>query len=146
MRVVVLYNQPVLPSGHPEADSEEWVRTAVEDISEHLTAAGRSLENANPYGWRIFRPIIQPLARAATWALVGMHRVLDVGYGWVLILFGLMHVVLLRVHKHAFARPRPPASSARAANAPQSGRREPQFHIDRRRAPLHSCNWELGGT
>jgi D-alanine-D-alanine ligase len=40
VRVVVLYNQPVLPSGHPEADSEEWVQTAVEDISKLLTAAG----------------------------------------------------------------------------------------------------------
>jgi D-alanine-D-alanine ligase len=40
VRVVVFYNQPVLASGHPEADSEEWVRTAVEDISEHLTTAG----------------------------------------------------------------------------------------------------------
>jgi D-alanine-D-alanine ligase len=40
VRVVVLFNQPVLPSDHPEADSEEWVRTAVEDISGHLAAAG----------------------------------------------------------------------------------------------------------
>lgn len=40
MQVVVLFNQPVLPTGHPEADSEEWVRTAVEDISELFTAAG----------------------------------------------------------------------------------------------------------
>ena len=40
MRVVVLFNQPVLTSDHPEADSEEWVRTAVEDVSRHLAAAG----------------------------------------------------------------------------------------------------------
>jgi D-alanine-D-alanine ligase len=40
VRVVVLFNQPVLPTGHPEADSEEWVRTAVEDVSELLTACG----------------------------------------------------------------------------------------------------------
>lgn len=60
-----------------------------------LTAAGRNLENANPYGWRVFRPIIQPLARLATWALVGMHQVLGVGYGWVLIIFGLLMRIVL---------------------------------------------------
>jgi len=43
VRVVVLFNQPVLPSDHPEFDSEEWVRTAVEDISEHLAAGGFSV-------------------------------------------------------------------------------------------------------
>jgi hypothetical protein len=38
--VVVIYNQPVLAESHAEYDSEEWVRTAVEDVSEHLAAAG----------------------------------------------------------------------------------------------------------
>jgi D-alanine-D-alanine ligase len=40
VRVVVLFNQPVLPREHPEADSEQWVATAVEDISGLLTATG----------------------------------------------------------------------------------------------------------
>lgn len=40
MRVVVLFNQPVLPREHPEFDSEEWVSTAVEDIAAILAEAG----------------------------------------------------------------------------------------------------------
>lgn len=67
-----------------------------------LTAAGRNLENANPYGYRIFRPIIQPLARVVTWALVNMQQLLGIGYGWVLILFGLiMRVVLWPLNARA---------------------------------------------
>lgn len=57
VRVVVLYNQPVRTATHSEYDSEEWVRTAVEDISKHLTAAafsvaqlgiGRNLHDLRP--------------------------------------------------------------------------------------------------
>src|SRR5690606_22692564 len=59
-----------------------------------LAQVGRALENVNPYGWRLLQPIIRPLARLVSWALVGMHEVLGLGYGWVLILFGvLMRVV-----------------------------------------------------
>lgn len=57
---------------------------------QRLAAIDYDLENVNPYGWRIFRPIIRPLAHLVTWALVGMQRNLNIGYGWVLILFGVM--------------------------------------------------------
>src|SRR5690606_3475479 len=57
---------------------------------QRLAALGYDLQDVNPYGWRIFRPIIQPLAHLAIWALVGMQRALDIGYGWVLILFGVL--------------------------------------------------------
>jgi len=40
LRVTVLFNQPVLSCQHPEADSEQWVATAVEDVARILTAAG----------------------------------------------------------------------------------------------------------
>ena len=40
MRVTVLFNQPVLSCMHPEADSEQWVATAVDDVARILTAAG----------------------------------------------------------------------------------------------------------
>jgi len=62
---------------------------------DHLTAAGRSLEDVNPYGWRVFRPIIRPLARFVTWALVWMHDFMGIGYGWVLIIFGILIRVVL---------------------------------------------------
>jgi YidC/Oxa1 family membrane protein insertase len=44
----------------------------------------------NPMGWRVFRPILRPLAEAITWALVTMHRASNMSYGWVLILFGIL--------------------------------------------------------
>jgi YidC/Oxa1 family membrane protein insertase len=53
-----------------------------------LAALGERMEEVNPYGWRIFRPIIRPLAELVTWLLVGGREVLGLGYGWVLILFG----------------------------------------------------------
>ena len=62
---------------------------------EQLAAVGRGLQDVNPYGWRILRPIIQPLAHFITWALVGMHEVLGLAYGWVLILFGVLVRILL---------------------------------------------------
>lgn len=40
MRVAILYNRPVLPPEHPEYVSEEWVSTAVADISQRLLSAG----------------------------------------------------------------------------------------------------------
>ena len=60
-----------------------------------LAQIGRELEDVNPYGWRLLQPIIRPLAHLVSWALIGMHEVLGIGYGWVLILFGvLMRAVL----------------------------------------------------
>jgi YidC/Oxa1 family membrane protein insertase len=53
-----------------------------------LSAVGEGLQDVNPYGWRIFRPIIRPLAEIVTWLLTALHSVLGLGYGWVLILFG----------------------------------------------------------
>jgi YidC/Oxa1 family membrane protein insertase len=53
-----------------------------------LAALGDRMEEVNPYGWRVFRPIIRPLAELVTWLLVGGRDVLGLGYGWVLILFG----------------------------------------------------------
>jgi YidC/Oxa1 family membrane protein insertase len=57
---------------------------------ERLVAVGQDFADVNPYGWRVFRPIIRPLAHLITWALVGLHRILDIGYGWVLVLFGFI--------------------------------------------------------
>ena len=62
---------------------------------DRLAALGVGLEDANPYGWRFLRPIIRPLAHLITWALVGMQSLLGIGYGWVLILFGILIRVLL---------------------------------------------------
>ncbi|HUF13234.1 MAG TPA: membrane protein insertase YidC [Longimicrobiales bacterium] len=55
-----------------------------------LSSIGDDLADVNPYGWKIFRPIIRPFAHMVLWALDGMHDVLGIGYGWVLILFGVL--------------------------------------------------------
>jgi YidC/Oxa1 family membrane protein insertase len=63
--------------------------------ADRLAAVGNQLQDVNPYGWRFLRPVIRPLAHAITWLLLEMHRVLGLGYGWVLILFGVLVRVLL---------------------------------------------------
>ncbi len=54
-----------------------------------LAAIGDDLKDVNPYGWRVFRPIIRPLAEIITWLLTAGHGALGLGYGWILILFGV---------------------------------------------------------
>lgn len=60
-----------------------------------LAAVGLGLEDVNPYGWRILRPIIRPLGHLITWALVSLHGLLGIGYGWVLIIFGVLIRLML---------------------------------------------------
>lgn len=60
-----------------------------------LSSLGQDMEEVNPYGWRFFRPIMRPFVAAIIWVLVFLHEQLSLGYGWVLIVFGvLMRVVL----------------------------------------------------
>ncbi len=64
-------------------------------VADRLAAVGHGLEDVNPYGWSLFRPILRPIGHAVTWALVGLHNTLGIGYGWVLILFGVLIRVVL---------------------------------------------------
>ncbi len=61
---------------------------------DRLARIGHDLEDVNPYGW-VFRPIIRPFANLIVRILLWMHGVLNLSYGWVLILFGLLVRVLL---------------------------------------------------
>lgn len=60
-----------------------------------LASLGQDLEEVNPYGWRIFRPIVRPFVSIILAILVFLHTNLGIGYGWVLIVFGLAMRVLL---------------------------------------------------
>lgn len=60
-----------------------------------LVAVGRNLQDANPYGWHFLRPIIRPLAHFIIWLLTTLHHALGIGYGWVLILFGMLVQIIL---------------------------------------------------
>jgi YidC/Oxa1 family membrane protein insertase len=59
-----------------------------------LTAFGNELEEANPYGYRWMRPVVRPVVSVVLRILNFLHDTLDVGYGWVLIIFGVMMRVL----------------------------------------------------
>lgn len=55
-----------------------------------LLAVGNKLQDVNPVGWRVFRPILRPLAALITWLLIAAYGALGISYGWVLILFGIL--------------------------------------------------------
>src|SRR6185503_14907013 len=60
-----------------------------------LTALGSDLDEVNPYGWRWMRPVIRPVVGVIFALLAFLHDTLNIGYGWVLVLFGvIMRVVL----------------------------------------------------
>jgi len=60
-----------------------------------LTSLGQGMDEVNPYGWRFFRPIVRPFVSIIMTILTFLHTNLQLGYGWVLIVFGvLMRVVL----------------------------------------------------
>ncbi len=64
-------------------------------VYSRLEAVGQDLEGVNPYGWRWLRPIIRPLVGIVMLILGWMHETLNLAYGWVLILFGVMMRVVL---------------------------------------------------
>lgn len=67
-----------------------------------LSTLGQGMEEVNPYGWRFFRPIIRPFVSVIMTILVFLHTNLSLGYGWVLIVFGVaMRVVLFPLNHKA---------------------------------------------
>lgn len=62
---------------------------------DRINGLGYKFEDVNPYGWRVFRPIIRPLGHAATWILLTSHQALGISYGWILILFGIVVRLLM---------------------------------------------------
>ena len=60
-----------------------------------LEALGTDMQSANPYGWKFMRPVVRPFAGIIIKILGFLHENLNIGYGWVLILFGVMMRVVL---------------------------------------------------
>lgn len=60
-----------------------------------LRAIGHDFYDINPYGWPGFRTMIRPIAVGARWLLVWMHEHLNLAYGMVLVLFGVMIRIVL---------------------------------------------------
>jgi len=55
-----------------------------------LAAMGHDLDDANPYGWAVFRPIIRPVSILVVNLLLWGHDRLHVAYGWLLVCFGVV--------------------------------------------------------
>ena len=60
-----------------------------------LKAMGHDFDDVNPYGWPGFRTVIRFFAAPVRWLLLGMHQVLGLGYGIVLIIFGILVKLVL---------------------------------------------------
>jgi YidC/Oxa1 family membrane protein insertase len=59
-----------------------------------VARVGHALDDANPYGG-FLRPIIQPVSVLVVNILIWMHSQLNLAYGWVLVIFGVMVRALL---------------------------------------------------
>ncbi|MEK7403335.1 MAG: membrane protein insertase YidC [Gemmatimonadota bacterium] len=61
---------------------------------EHLRATAPELENVNPYGgW--LHGVVQPFATIVMRLLLWMRDTVNVGYGWVLVIFGVVVRLLM---------------------------------------------------
>ncbi len=69
---------------------------------EMLSALGWDMQNVNPYGWSFMQVILKPFVSLITKILIWVHSNLNLGYGWVLILFGVgMRIVLFPLNQKA---------------------------------------------
>ncbi len=59
-------------------------------VYSRLQAVGADMEDVNPYGWKWLRPLIRPFVTLTLWILNFLHDNLSVGYGWVLVIFGVL--------------------------------------------------------
>ena len=62
---------------------------------DRLGQMGHEFDDVNPYGWPGFRTMVRFFSVPVRWLLVEMHERLNIAYGIVLILFGIMVRVLL---------------------------------------------------
>ena len=61
---------------------------------DRLSHMGRDFDDVNPYGWAWLRPVIRPIAVVIRTIFVWMHSALGLGYGLVIVMFGLMVRIL----------------------------------------------------
>jgi YidC/Oxa1 family membrane protein insertase len=69
---------------------------------QQLAALGNDFQEVSPVGWRWLRPVLRPIVAGIMWVLVFFHVNLSIGYGWVLVLVGvLMRIVLFPLNHKA---------------------------------------------
>ncbi|MEO7964591.1 MAG: YidC/Oxa1 family insertase periplasmic-domain containing protein, partial [Gemmatimonadaceae bacterium] len=71
--------------------------------AERLKALGRDFENSNPYGgW--LQGVVQPFAAMVLKVLLWMRATFKLGYGWILIIFGIAVRLILWPLNHGAMR------------------------------------------
>ena len=58
--------------------------------SQRLLRMGRDFDHVNPYGWRFLQGVVHPIASKVIQGLLWMHNRLNLSYGWVLIILGVL--------------------------------------------------------
>jgi YidC/Oxa1 family membrane protein insertase len=58
--------------------------------SDRLQRLGRDFDHVNPYGWRFLQGIVHPIASKVIEGLLWMHHRLNLSYGWVLVILGVL--------------------------------------------------------
>jgi YidC/Oxa1 family membrane protein insertase len=58
--------------------------------SQRLMRMGRDFDHVNPYGWRFLQTVVHPIASKAIQFLLWMHNRLNLSYGWVLVILGIL--------------------------------------------------------
>ena len=101
---------------------------------QRLSAQGNDLEDANPYGWKFMRPLIQPFTGLIIGVLNWMHDRLNLAYGWVLMLFG----VLMLLGWPALYLAKRTGCEAVLTDLPAVALRDASFRAQRRRV-RHRC-------
>jgi YidC/Oxa1 family membrane protein insertase len=58
--------------------------------SQRLMRMGRDFDHVNPYGWRFLQGVVHPIASKVIQGLLWMHHRLNLSYGWVLVILGIL--------------------------------------------------------
>jgi YidC/Oxa1 family membrane protein insertase len=58
--------------------------------SQRLVRMGQDFDHVNPYGWRFLQGVVHPIASKVIQALLWMHNRLNLSYGWVLVILGIL--------------------------------------------------------
>jgi YidC/Oxa1 family membrane protein insertase len=58
--------------------------------SQRLAQMGQDFDHVNPYGWRFLQSVVHPIASKVIQVLLWMHNRLNLSYGWVLVILGIL--------------------------------------------------------
>lgn len=117
-----------------------------------LSHMGHGFDDVNPYGWAWLRWMIRPIAVYIRAVFVWMHTALGLGYGLVIVLFGLIVRILLwplsRIAMRSMARmqaiqPQLTALQSRYKDNPQQLQQETfKIYKENKVNPLGGC-WPM---